>query len=79
MRLLRVVVVLALLALAGLAGYAYFGDMAPDRREMRVPVSLSGEALPTTPAPAADMPAEAAAPQSAATDDEQAAGTDDLD
>ena len=42
MRLLRVILVLVVLAVLGLAGYAYFGDMAPERREVRVPVSLTG-------------------------------------
>lgn len=52
MRLLRVILVLVVLAVLGLAGYAYFGDMAPERREVRVPVSLTG-ATPDAAAPAA--------------------------
>lgn len=69
MRLLRVVVVLALLAVAGLSAYAYFGDMTPQRREVRVPVSLTGGALPQA-AVVPDAPrAEAeAASEAAATD-----------
>ena len=92
MRLLRVVAVLALLAVAGLAAYAYFGDMTPERREMRVPVSLTGGPVPDAPAPAGaaetgageqpaaspqDVPDEAE--DSAAPADATAAGTDDLD
>ena len=71
MRLLRVVVVLLILALVGLAGYAYFGDMAADPTEIRVPVQLElgtpdpedTAAVPNVaPAPVADAasPAEAA-------------------
>lgn len=52
MRLLRVILVLVVLAVLGLAGYAYFGDMAPERREVRVPVSLTG-AAPEAAVPAA--------------------------
>lgn len=62
MRLLRVVVVLALLAVAGLSAYAYFGDMAPERREMRVPVSLTGEPMPETVPTGADADDAPAAP-----------------
>lgn len=86
MRLLRVVVVLALLAVAGLSAYAYFGDMAPERREVRVPVSLTGGALPQTAnasdsarveAEAAPEPAANEAPAAPAAD--EPAGADALD
>ena len=40
MRLLRVLATLLILGLLGLAGYAFFGDMAADPTEMRVPVEL---------------------------------------
>ncbi|WP_022708393.1 MULTISPECIES: hypothetical protein [Paracoccus] len=43
MRKLKVLVVLILAALAGLAGYAYFGDMAPARKEVRMPLALDGD------------------------------------
>lgn len=81
MRLLRVVVVLALLAVAGLSAYAYFGDMAPERREVRVPVSLAGDPLPQAPSPA-PPDAAAAVPDQApegGSAEPQAAGADDLD
>lgn len=79
MRLLRVVVVLALLAVAGLSAYAYFGDMAPERREMRVPVSLTGEPLPEAETAAEET--AAATPDDGAETPEAtpAAGADDLD
>jgi hypothetical protein len=40
MRKIKVVVVLVLAGLIGLAGYAYFGDMAPNRTEIRSPLAL---------------------------------------
>ncbi|MBU2958517.1 hypothetical protein Q4511_06140 [Paracoccus sp. 1_MG-2023] len=43
MRKLKILVVLILAALAGLAGYAYFGDMAPTRSEVRMPLALDGD------------------------------------
>ncbi|WP_197054851.1 hypothetical protein [Paracoccus sp. PAMC 22219] len=52
MRMLKLLVVLILAGLIGLAGYAYFGDMAPTRQEVRSPLQLD--------APAAEQPAEAA-------------------
>ena len=52
MRMLKLLVVLILAGLIGLAGYAYFGDMAPTRQEVRTPLQLN--------TPAADQPAEAA-------------------
>ena len=82
MRLLRVVVVLALLAVAGLAAYAYLGDMTPQRREVRVPVSLTGEPLPKSAPPAkAEAPVDAATEATPATDTAgtPAGAADDLD
>lgn len=40
MRLVKLLVVVILAALIGLAGYAYFGDMEPQRREVRSPLQL---------------------------------------
>lgn len=40
MRLLKLLVVLILAGLIGLVGYAYFGDMDPNRQEMRAPVEM---------------------------------------
>lgn len=42
MRLLKVLVVLILAAVIGLVGYAYFGDMAPQRQEIRQPIAAEG-------------------------------------
>ena len=42
-RLLKAVGVLAVLALAALTGFAYFGDYAPDPREVVVPVTLDAD------------------------------------
>ncbi|WP_195759868.1 hypothetical protein [Paracoccus sp. S-4012] len=62
MRLLKVLVVLVVLAVAGLAGYAYLGDMAPERRETRVPITLgeggavAGRPVSVTAASPADAP-----------------------
>ena len=50
MRMLKLLVVLILAGLIGLAGYAYFGDMAPTRQEVRTPLQLD--------TPAAEQPAE---------------------
>lgn len=62
MRLLRVLAILLVLGLVGLAGYAYFGDMAADPVEVRVPLKLDLGA--TAPSP----PEEAAAPEAAPAD-----------
>ncbi|MFN4101311.1 MAG: hypothetical protein ACK4GT_16195 [Pararhodobacter sp.] len=40
MRLIKLLAVVILAALIGLAGYAYFGDMEPQRREVRSPLQL---------------------------------------
>jgi hypothetical protein len=40
MRLIKLLVVVILAAMIGLAGYAYFGDMEPLRREVRLPLQL---------------------------------------
>lgn len=56
MRLLfKILLALIVIAFAGIAGYAYFGDMAPQRSEMRVPVELDlgGGTLVPPAAPAA--------------------------
>ena len=58
MRLLKLIAFLVVAALIALVGYAYFGDMAADSRQMRVPVELD---LPAA-APAAATPAPAAPP-----------------
>lgn len=87
MRLLWVVLALVVLAVAGLSGYAYLGDMSPERREMRVPVSLTGEPLPAADTAAANDPEPDADPQqpeitvedSDVTDAAPAAGSDVLD
>ena len=72
MRLLKVLLALAILAIAGLSGFAYLGDMTPERREMRVPITLeAGGAVAgrATPADAAAMDGEA---ESAPAEDEAA-------
>lgn len=95
MRLLKVIVALAILAFAGLAGYAYLGDMAPQRQELRVPVTLenggatAGRASPTAPAaPPAEPEAATETPPEPTTSDAPApadaeaapaAGADALD
>lgn len=63
MRLLKLIVALVILAAAGLAGYAYFGDMEPERREVRVPVTLpgAGDRPPPTDAATEAAPADTAA------------------
>lgn len=58
MRLLKLIAFLVVAALIALVGYAYFGDMAADSRQMRVPVELDLD-LPAA-APAAATPAPAA-------------------
>lgn len=40
-RLIKVLVVLALLGFGALVGFAYLGDLDPQSREMRVPVTLN--------------------------------------
>ena len=60
MRLLKLIAFLVVAALIALVGYAYFGDMAADSRQMRVPVELDLD-LPAA-APAAATPAPAAPP-----------------
>lgn len=69
MRLLKLIAFLVVAALIALVGYAYFGDMAADSRQMRVPVELdldmpapSGTAAPAPAAPASDTPAEPSDP-----------------
>jgi len=57
MRMLKLLVVLILAGLIGLAGYAYFGDMAPNRREVRMPLQMDAPA-PDAATPAAE-PTEA--------------------
>lgn len=63
MRLLKLIAFLVVAALIALVGYAYFGDMAADSRQMRVPVELDLD-LPAAAAPPA--PVQAAAPDAAA-------------
>lgn len=41
-RILRWLFYLAVLGAIALAGYAYFGDLSPDRGEVRLPVVLDG-------------------------------------
>ena len=69
MRLLKLIAFLVVAALIALVGYAYFGDMAADSRQMRVPVELdldmpaaSGTAAPAPAASASDTPAEPSDP-----------------
>lgn len=40
-RLLKAILVLGVLGGIGLVGYAYLGDLTPDQRDMRVPVTLN--------------------------------------
>lgn len=40
-RILKFLFFIAALGFVGLSGYAYLGDMAPERAEIRVPVELS--------------------------------------
>ena len=65
MRLLKLIAFLVVAALIALVGYAYFGDMAADSRQMRVPVELDLDlpaAPAATPAPAPDTPDEPSDP-----------------
>lgn len=41
--LVGAILVLGILGLIGLTGYAYLGDLAPGRAEVRVPVVLDAE------------------------------------
>jgi len=56
MRKIKLLVVLILAGLIGLAGYAYFGDMAPSRTQVRSPLQLNApaETARTTAEPAGD-------------------------
>ncbi|AXC50617.1 hypothetical protein DRW48_13800 [Paracoccus suum] len=76
MRVLKVIVALAILAVAGLAGFAYFGEMDPEPRETRIPVTLKLQ--PPEEAPIAPVPA-VPAPASVQPDTPAAAGADALD
>jgi hypothetical protein len=40
-RLIKAVLVLAVLGLLGLTGYAYLGLQAPEKQDVRVPVTLN--------------------------------------
>lgn len=40
LRILKIILLLAIIGFVGLAGYAYLGDMAPERSEVRTPVEL---------------------------------------
>ncbi|CAM3178933.1 hypothetical protein PANO111632_06720 [Paracoccus nototheniae] len=51
MRMLKLLVVLILAGLIGLAGYAYFGDMAPTRQEVRSPLPMDGAATSASATP----------------------------
>ena len=71
MRLLKLIAFLVVAALIALVGYAYFGDMAADSRQMRVPVELdldlpaaapAAAATPAPAAPASDTPDEPSDP-----------------
>nr|WP_256449517.1 hypothetical protein [Paracoccus sp. Z118] len=74
---MRLVVVLLILALIGLAGYAYFGDMAADPTEIRVPVQL--ELGAPDPQDAAAVPNVAPVPSAEADADTAGESADDLD
>jgi len=50
MRMIKVVVVLVLAGLIGLVGYAYFGDMDPNRTEIRSPLQLGASSDTSGPA-----------------------------
>lgn len=62
MRMLKLLVVLILAGLIGLAGYAYFGDMAPTRQEVRSPLQLNApDQTPADQTPADQPTADPAA------------------
>jgi hypothetical protein len=42
-RILKILAVLAVLGGLGVTGFAYLGDMAPTRGEVRVPVTLDAD------------------------------------
>lgn len=42
-RIIKALLVLALLGLLGLTAFAYFGDISPDRAEVKVPVTLNAD------------------------------------
>ncbi|MCB2115482.1 MAG: hypothetical protein KDE00_04090 [Rhodobacteraceae bacterium] len=41
LRILKILLFLGVVGFAGLSGYAYLGDMAPERAEVRIPVELN--------------------------------------
>ncbi|WP_269142388.1 hypothetical protein [Mangrovicoccus algicola] len=43
MRLLKVLVFLLIVAGIGLVGYAYFGNLAPERGQVTIPVELGAQ------------------------------------
>ena len=63
MRLLKLIAFLVLTGVIALVGYAYFGDMASDSRQMRVPVELDLDVPASLPPQAA-----ATAPTQSASD-----------
>ena len=90
MRLLRVLATLLILGLLGLAGYTFFGDMAADPTEMRVPVELQLQdpdadtavepnAPVTAPAVPAAPDADAGAEEAGGTEAPPAGASDDID
>ncbi len=42
-RVIKLLVVLAILGFVGLSAYAYLGDMTPEPREIRLPVTLHAD------------------------------------
>ncbi len=42
-RFLRGILYLAILAMIGLVAYAYLGDLSPEQRETRLPVTLNAQ------------------------------------
>jgi len=48
MRMIKLLAVLIIAGLIGLTAYAYFGDMAPNRNEVRTPLQL-GTSTPELP------------------------------
>ena len=77
MRLLRVLATLLILGLLGLAGYAFFGDMAADPTEMRVPVELQLQDPDADTAVEPNAPVTApAVPAAPDADAEEAGGTE---